>query len=51
MAVGDVDHDDVGAGAEQFGRALEVVALRADRGADAQPPVLVARGERQLLAA
>ena len=49
VAVRDVDDDDVGAGAQQLGGALEVVALRADRRADAQPALRVARGERQLL--
>ena len=49
VAVGDVDDDDVGAGAQQLGGALEVVALRADRRADPQAAVLVARGEGQLL--
>ena len=43
MAVRDVDHDDVHVGSNQLGRALEVVAGRADRGADAQSPLAVAR--------
>ena len=49
MAVGDVDHDHVGARGQQFGCALEVVAGRADRRAHAQPALDVARGERQPL--
>ena len=44
----DVDDEDVDVGANQLGGALEVVAGRADRGADPQPAVAVARGERQL---
>ena len=48
VAVRDVDDDDVGAGAEQLGGALEIVALGADRRADAQPALRVARRERQL---
>ena len=47
VAVRDVDDDHVDAGAHQLGGALEVVAGRADRGADAQPALLVARRERQ----
>ena len=39
----------VGAGAQQLGGALEIVALGADRRADAQPALIVARGERQPL--
>ena len=46
VPVGDVDDDDVGAGAQQLRRALEIVAFGADRGADSQPAVVVARGER-----
>ena len=34
-------------GANELGRALEIVAGRADRRADAQPPALVAGRERQ----
>ena len=37
MSVRDVDHQHVGAGPEHLGGALEVVAGRANRGADAQP--------------
>ena len=48
MAVRDVDDDDVGAGAQQLGRALEIVARRADRRADTQTALRVARGKRQL---
>ena len=48
MSVRDVDDDHVDAGADELGRALEVVALGADRRADAQASLLVARGERQL---
>ena len=51
VAVGDVDDEHVDAGADQLGGALEVVAGRADRGADAQPALLVARGERHAAAA
>ena len=45
--MGDVDHEHVGAGAQQLGGALEVVAGRADRRAHAQAAVLVAGRERQ----
>ncbi len=48
MAMRDVDHEHVGAGAHDLGGALEVVARRADRGADAQPALGVARRERML---
>ena len=48
MPVRDVDDDDVDLGAEEFGGALEIVALRADRRADAQPAVRVAGGKRKL---
>ena len=49
MAVRDVDDDDVDAGAHELGRALEVVALGANRARRrAEPPLLVARRERQL---
>ena len=48
MPVRDVDDDDVDFGAEEFGGALEVVALRADRRTDAQPAVRVAGGKRKL---
>ena len=49
MAVRDVDDDDVDAGLDQLGGALEIVALGADRRADAQPAVRVARRKRQPL--
>ena len=51
MAVRDVDDDHVDAGAQELRGALQVVALRADRRADAQPALRVARRERQPLAA
>ena len=47
MAVGDVDDEDVDAGADQLGGPLEVVAGCANRGADPQPAELVAGRERQ----
>ena len=47
VAVRDVDDEDVDAGAHELGRALQVVAGRADGRADAQPALLVARGKRQ----
>ncbi len=46
VAVGDVDDDDVDVRAHELRRALEVVAGGADGGADAQPPLAVARRER-----
>ena len=49
VPVGDVDDDHVRAGAQQLGGALEVVAFGADRGADPQAAVVVARGEGQPL--
>ena len=48
VAVRDVDDDDVDAGADELRRAFEVVALGADRGADAKASLFVPRGERQL---
>ena len=51
MAVRDVDDDDVDARAHQLRGALEVVALGADRRADEQPAVRVARRKRQPLLA
>ena len=47
VAVRDVDDEHVDAGAQQLGRALEIVAARANRRAHAQAAVLVARGKRQ----
>ncbi len=47
VAVRDVDDEDVDAGADELGGALQVVAGGADRRADAQPALLVARGKRQ----
>ncbi len=47
VAVRDVDDQHVDARLDQLRGALEVVAGRADRGADAQPALLVARGKRQ----
>ena len=47
VAVRDVDDEHVDAGAHQLRGALEIVAGRADRGADAQPALLVARRKRQ----
>ena len=47
VAVSDVDDEDVHAGSHELGRALQIVARGADRGADAQPALLVARGKRQ----
>ena len=47
MAVRDVDDEHVHAGLDQLRGALEVIAGRADRGADAQAALRVARGERQ----
>ena len=49
VSVGDIDDDDVRAGAQQLVGALEVVAFGADRGADPQAAVVVARGEGQPL--
>ena len=49
--MGDVDHEHVHAGLEQFGGTLDVVAARADCGADAEAPLYVARGERLALLA
>ena len=46
VAVGDVDDQHVGAGPHHLRRALEIVAGGADRGADPQPALRVARGER-----
>ena len=46
VAVRDVDDDDVDAGADELGGALQVVAGRANRGADTKPAVAVARGKR-----
>ena len=43
----DVDDEHVDAGADQLGGALEIVAGRADRRADAQAALRVARRERQ----
>ena len=51
MAVRDVDDEDVGARPDQLGRPLEIVACRADRRADAQPALRVARRERHAAAA
>ena len=48
MTVRDVDDDDVDLGAKELRGALQIVALRADRRADAQPAVRVARRERKL---
>ena len=47
----DVDHDDVGTGAQELGRAFEVITFGPDGGADSKPPVIVARrkGEPLLL--
>ena len=45
VSVGDVDHDDVGAGAKQFGGTFEVITLGADGGPDSEPAVIVARGK------
>src|SRR6185436_20942083 len=47
MPVRDVDDEDVHAGLDQLGGALEIVAGGADGGPDAQASLLVTRGERQ----
>ena len=51
VAVRDVDDDDVDPGANELRRALQIVAGRADRGADAQPALAsrVANGMRRWL--
>ena len=47
MAMRDVYDEHVDAGLDQFRRALEIIASRAARRADAQPTLLVAGGKRQ----
>src|SRR6266511_2755229 len=49
VAVGDVDHDEIDASADELGRPLEIVALGANGGAHAQPPLGVPGGTRQTL--
>src|SRR5687767_7978282 len=49
MAVSNVDHEHVGARLDKLSRALEVIALCANRGAYAESPLTVARRERQPL--
>ena len=49
MAVRDVDDEHVDARLDQLGGALEIIAFRANRRADAQPPLRVARRQRQPL--
>jgi hypothetical protein len=46
--VGDIDDDDVGAGGDELRGTLEIVSLRANRGAHAQPSLCISGGERQL---
>ena len=48
MPVGDVDHQHVDLRLDQLGGTLEIVTGRADRCANHQTPVRVARRERQL---
>ena len=47
VAVRGVDDDDVDARLDELGDAIERVRRRADRGADAQAPVLVLAGARE----
>ena len=47
VAMGDVDHQHVGAGTQQLGRALDEVTSRADCRAHPQAAEIVARGKRQ----
>ena len=47
--MGDVDHDEIDASADELGRPLEIVAFGANGGAHAQPPLGVPGGTRQAL--
>ena len=47
MPVGDVDDQHVCTGAQELGRAFEIVASSADRRADAQAALIVTRGKRE----
>ena len=47
VAMRDVDDEDVDAGADELGRALQIVPRGANGGTDPQPALLVTRGKRQ----